>query len=193
MPFIRETVITTRSRDGVVHVAPMGVTVSDMAYVIAPFRPSRTLENLRENPAASINYTDDVRVFAGCVSKRRTDWPTLPAVAIDGVYLEAALSHDEVEVVEVEEDDVRPRFHCRSVGRHTHRPFLGFNRAQAAVIEAAILVSRLHMLPADKIDREMEYLQIAIDKTASALEQEAWEWLTDRIEAHRADQAATAR
>ena len=28
-----------------------------------------------------------------------------------------------------------------------HTPFPGFNRAQAAVIEAAILARRLHMLP----------------------------------------------
>jgi len=44
--------------------------------------------------------------------------------------------------------------------------FSGFNRAQAAVIEAAILVSRLNMLPQEKIDAEMAYLRIAVEKTA---------------------------
>ena len=42
----------------------------------------------------------------------------------------------------------------------SHAPFKGFNRAQAAVIEAAILASRLHMLPREKIERELGYLQI---------------------------------
>ena len=42
--------------------------------------------------------------------------------------------------------------------RRTIAPFRGFNRAQAAVVEAAILVSRLHMLPPDKIEREIGYL-----------------------------------
>ena len=55
--------------------------------------------------------------------------------------------------------------------------FPGFNRAQAAVIEGAVLVSRLGMLPRDKVETEMDYLQIAIDKTAGPLEQEAWDWL----------------
>jgi hypothetical protein len=58
------------------------------------------------------------------------------------------------------------------------------------VIEAAILVSRLGMLPAEKIDREMGYLAIAIEKTAGPQEREAWGWLTQRIEAFRRAAAA---
>jgi len=86
----------------------------------------------------------------------------------------------------VEEDAARPRFRCRIVHEEIHAPFQGFNRAQAAVIEAAVLVSRLHMLPAAKVDTEMSYLQIAIDKTAGPEEHEAWGWLTDAIARHRA-------
>ncbi|HEY5065532.1 MAG TPA: hypothetical protein VIJ04_12015 [Xanthobacteraceae bacterium] len=43
-----------------------------------------------------------------------------------------------------------------------HAPLKGFNRAQAAVIEAAILVSRLRLLLREKIEREMHYLEIAV-------------------------------
>jgi hypothetical protein len=67
-----------------------------------------------------------------------------------------------------------------------HGRFPGFNRARSAVIEAAILVSRLHMLAPEKIDAELAYLRIAIDKTAGPDELEAWGWLMDRIETHRA-------
>ena len=67
-----------------------------------------------------------------------------------------------------------------------HAPYIGFNRAQAAVIEGAILVSRLHMLPLDKVEAEMRYLQIAIDKTAGPEEHEAWGWLTDAVARHLA-------
>jgi hypothetical protein len=66
-----------------------------------------------------------------------------------------------------------------------HAPFRGFNRAQAAVVEAAILVSRLHMLPWGKIETEIAYLKIAVDKTAGPREREAWTWLMERIEEHR--------
>ena len=66
---------------------------------------------------------------------------------------------------------------CASI---SHAPFQGFNRAQAAILEAAILVSRLHMLPRDRIERELAYLRSAVEKTAGLREVEAWSWLTER-------------
>ena len=96
-----------------------------------------------------------------------------------------ALAHVEVEVSEWEDDEVRPRFYCRERRRETHAEFRGFNRAQAAVIEASILVSRLHLLPAEKVDREMEYLRIAVEKTAGPREREAWRWMVERIAEYR--------
>lgn len=185
MTFIRETIVTSCDADGNVHVAPMGATVTEHGYILAPFRPSRTLDNLLATRCAVINMTDDVRVYAGCVSGRRRDWPTEPARRIRGAVLAGALAHEEVEVAAAEEDAQRPRLDCRPVHLVNHRPFRGFNRAQAAVVEAAILVSRLHLLPPEKIDREMEYLSIAIGKTAGPVELEAWGWLVERIAAHR--------
>jgi hypothetical protein len=67
-----------------------------------------------------------------------------------------------------------------------HSSYAGFNRAQAAVIEGAVLVSRLHMLPSQKVDSEMAYLQIAIAKTAGPGEREAWGWLVEAVQRHRA-------
>jgi hypothetical protein len=189
---IRESIITTLSAAGALHIAPMGVIWREGFPVLAPFRPSRTLDNLRENPCAVINHTDDVRLFAGCLTGRR-DWPVGPAEQIRGAVIAGALSHQEIVVDSVEDDPVRPRFRCRVVHETTHRGFLGFNRAQAAVIEGAILISRLELLPADKIDREMEYLAIAIDKTAGPAEREAWQWLQERLAAFRAGTAAKER
>ena len=51
------------------------------------------------------------------------------------------------------------------------------------MIEAAILVSRLHLLPREKIENEMAYLQNAVSKTASSAEEEAWSWLADAVRA----------
>ncbi len=44
-----------------------------------------------------------------------------------------------------------------------------------------MLVSRLHLLPRAKVESEMAYLQIAIDKTAGPAEREAWEWLQEAV------------
>ncbi len=188
---IRECIVITQSRAGAVHIAPLGLIEEGEHLVIAPFRPSLTLDNLRENPFAVVNYTDDVLVFAGCLTGRR-EWPTRPATKVPGAVLEHALAHAELQVVAVAEDEQRPRFRCAVIHEENHRPFHGFNRAQAAVVEAAILVSRLHMLPPDKIEREIGYLQIAIDKTAGPRERQAWDWLMERIAEHKI-KAATER
>jgi hypothetical protein len=186
MPFIRESIVTTMNADGTAHVAPLGVIEEGPLLVIAPFRPSTTLDNLRRHPFATVSYTTDVRVFAGCVTRRKRDWPVVRAERVEGFRLEGALAHSELEVAEALEDELRPRFRCREVHEAIHAPFRGFNRAQAAVVEGAILVSRLHMLSPDKIDREVDYLRIAIDKTAGPAEREAWGWLMERIAEHRA-------
>jgi hypothetical protein len=185
---IRETIVTTASADGVVHMAPLGLIAEGDGWIIAPFRPSKTLDNLRQVPFAVANYTDDVRIFAGCLTGRH-EWPTVRSDEAPVPRLAGALAHAELAVERVTEDDQRPRFHCRVLRLVTHAPFLGFNRAQAAVIEAAILVSRLDMLPREKVEQEIAYLQIAIGKTAGAAEQKAWRWLMERVAARSTDRA----
>lgn len=180
---ILETIVTTIDHAGHTHIAPLGVHVHPRGYVIAPYAPSRTLDNLRIHPQAAINFTDDVRIFAGCLTGRR-DWPLTACSLIAPARLTDALGHTEVDVVSVEEDPLRPRFICEPRASFTHRGFGGMNRARAAVIEAAILVSRLHLLPADQIRQDIHRLQIAVDKTAGEAEQQAWQWLMERIVAH---------
>jgi uncharacterized protein len=188
MPLIVETIVTTKNAKGEVYIAPLGLIAEGANWALAPFRPSRTLDNLREVPFAVASHTDDVRVFAGSLTGRK-DWATRPAEKVDGAVLENAVSHWELAVDRVTEDDLRPRFSCRMVHAASHRPWGGFNRAQAAVLECAVLVSRLKMLPADKIDAELRYLEIAVSKTAGEREQEAWGWLLERIAAWRKEQA----
>ncbi len=182
---IRETILTTRDGEGRVHIAPIGLIEEGERLVIAPFRPSTTLDNLQAVPYAVANYTDDVLVFAGCLTGRR-QWPVRPATSVPGAVLAQTLAHAELAVEEVRDDALRPRFVCRVVHEETHAPFRGLNRARAAVLEAAILVSRLDRLPADKVDREIAHLAIAVDKTAGPRERQAWEWLMQRIGEHRA-------
>ena len=180
---IYETVITTMNEDGSVHIAPMGIRRESEKYLIAPFKPSRTLDNLVNSGVAVINATTDVMVIAGCLTGRY-DWPVVHAAHIDCKRLAAAHTHVEVRVEGRKDDELRPLFICRPVHSATHEPFKGFNRAQAAVVEAAILVSRLHLLPEQKIRSELEYLGIAIKKTAGEKERTAWQWLMQKVEVY---------
>ncbi|MCK4493983.1 MAG: DUF447 family protein, partial [Methylococcales bacterium] len=70
---IQEVIVTSVNHDGVVHLAPMGVHVLAHELVILPFKPSITLNNIRLLGGAVVNYCDDVRIFAGCLTGHR-DW-----------------------------------------------------------------------------------------------------------------------
>ena len=182
---IYETVVSTVAPDNTPHVAPMGVRYRGAEVILMPFKPSTTLANIAASGYAVLNIVIDTRVFAGSVTGRRS-WPLQPAERIAGVRLNCALNHVELKLAELQDDPQRPVLRMARVFEASHAPYIGFNRAQAAVIEAAVLVSRLHMLPAAKVDAEMNYLQIAIDKTAGPEEREAWSWLTEAVARHRA-------
>ncbi|MGZ8097290.1 MAG: DUF447 domain-containing protein [Methylosarcina sp.] len=186
---IQETIVTTQNRSGRSHIAPMGIHAHGDDFIILPFRPSTTLDNLLETHAAVINYCDDVRVFAGCLTGRR-DWPLQKAEKIKGQVLACTLAHSEVEIIRVEEDAIRPRIFVRTVHTVNHAPFRGFNRAQYSVLEAAILISRLTRLPLERIEAEIAYLRIGLEKTAGDREMEAWSWLMAAIDNFKAGRSA---
>lgn len=181
MPLIREAIITTLGADGRPHIAPLGVMVEGETRLLAPFHPSATLDNLRRDPTATVNYVADVRIFAGCITRRRRDWPVVPATRGRGYRLAAALAHEELELIQLEDDGLRPRFRFRVIHAGHHAPFDGFNRARHAVIEACILLSRRHLLPADEIRQAVAALQPLVQKTAGDAEREAWQWVLEAL------------
>jgi len=187
---IREAIVTTRSPEGVPHIAPMGATVIEGGYLLQPFRPSRTLDNLASTRIAVINFTDDVRIFAGCVVGRKLNVDVKKATYLDCPRLADALSHDEITVERMEDHPQRPKFFCKTYFSDGHRRFEGMNRAKAAVLEAAVLVSRLNLLSDEKIDQEMAYLSIAVEKTAGPDELEAWSWMVEAVAEHRRQHAS---
>lgn len=180
MPLILETIVTTCSPDGALHLVPFGLIQDGADWILAPFRPSPTILNLDANPVFAASAPRDVRVIAGCVTGRR-DWPVVDCARIAGKRLAACFGHAEFEVADVADDATRPRYRGRLVHSESHAPFIGYNRAQAAVLEAAILSTRLHMLEPDKILSEMAYHAIAISKTAGPAEREAWDWIEEKV------------
>lgn len=182
---INETIVTTIDTTGTPHTTPFGIRKEDSYVIISPYKPSTTLDNILATGHAVVNLTDDVRVFAGALTGRRA-FELLPAEKVAGFRLENCLAHQELKLVKVEHDDIRPVLYLQVVHEAQHLPFQGFNRAQAAVIELAVLVSRLTRLPMEKITRDIDYLKIAVEKTAGPRETEAWNWLIEAVENHQA-------
>ncbi len=180
---IIESLLTSIDSAGTVNCAPMGVEWGEETIIIKPFLETVTFRNLRATGAAVVNLTDDSLLFAQAISGHPAALapPSTPASVVRGVVLDAALSWREVEVVSIDDTPPRSRITTRVVHRGTRREWLGFNRARHAVLEAAILATRTHLIAAEEIRRDYERLRIIVDKTAGPREQEAMALLEELV------------
>lgn len=177
---IVETIVTTLDERGIINFAPMGVEWGDATIVLKPFLETTTFRNLEQRRSAVVNLTDDVMLFAeGAIASPQ--YPSIPASVIRGVVLESACSWRELEVETIDATPPRSRIDARVVHSGFHREFVGFNRARHAVLEAAILATRTHLLPAEQIREEYARLQVIVDKTAGPREREAMDLLTRHV------------
>ena len=177
---IIESILTSMAPNGTINFAPMGVEWGETTIVLKPFLETTTFRNVRETRVAVVNLTDDAMLFAqGAISSPQFSW--VPAAVVRGAVLEAACSWRELEVITIDDTPPRSRIEARVVHRGTRREFLGFNRARHAVLEAAILATRTHLLPADEIRDSLARLQVIVDKTAGPRELEAMAMLTEYV------------
>ena len=182
---IIESIITTADAAGRVNIAPMGVEWGEERIVVKPFLETTTFRNLRDTGEAVVNLTDDVLIFATAAISNPS-FPVVPAAVVGGVVLEAACGWRELRVESIDATPPRSRIETRVVHRGARREFLGFNRARHAVLEAAILATRTHLLAPEFIRAEMERLQVIVDKTAGPREHEAMALLADYVRARPA-------
>lgn len=178
---IVETIVTTVDGQGVINFAPMGVEWDEEIIVLKPFLETTTYRNLSTSRTAVVNLTDDAMLFAqGAISSPQ--FPSFPASVVTGFVLEAACSWRELEVLSIDATPPRSRIETRVMHRGFRREFIGFNRARHAVLEAAILATRTHLIPADEIREEYVKLQVIVDKTAGPREREAMKLLTQYVQ-----------
>jgi len=178
---ILETIVTSLDPAGLINFAPMGVEWGEEIIVLKPFLETRTFQNLTDTRTAVVNLTDDAMLFAqGAISSPQFPW--IPAAVVNGAVIQAACSWRELEVITIDATPPRSRIDARVVHRGFTREFMGFNRAKHAVLEAAILATRTHLLPAEQIKEEYARLQTIVDKTAGPREQEAMTLLTQYVQ-----------
>lgn len=180
---IVEGIVTSRDAGGHINFAPMGVEWGDERLVLKPFLETTTFRNLQAHGTAVFNLVDDVLLFAQAAIGS-PQFPWRPAERVSGAVLEAACSWHELEVEAIDATPPRSRIDARVVYRGRGREFIGFNRAKHAVLEAAILATRVHLLPAAQIREELARLEILIEKTAGPREREAWTLLTGYVATH---------
>jgi hypothetical protein len=137
-----------------------------------------------------------VELFArSAVGQLRETPRVTPANAIDGVILADACRWYAFRVVSIEDRNERTEIFAETIDRGQQRDFFGFNRAKHAVVEAAILASRIDFLDASLIRDEFERLAVPVAKTGGLQERRAFDFLRhyvrDRLVGQNPPEAAT--
>ena len=182
---ILEGIVTTVSPSGEVNIAPMGPRVdADMRrLLLRPFPTAQTCRNLKAHGEGVLHVTDDVLLLArAAVGPVVPPPPMLPASRVAGYILADACRYYEFRVVEMDESQERVRIEAEVVHTGRLRDFFGFNRAKHAVVEAAILATRIHLLPRAEIEAEFRRLSVLVEKTGSGQEHEAFAFLRHYVE-----------
>ena len=197
---ILESIVTTTNVDASTNISPMGPRIqqpvvsdkpatqprsaqTDAAFThfeLRPFATSTTFANLKRHRQGVLHVDDNVELFArAAISKIKTaELPTLTkAEKIDGHIIQSACRAYEFKVESIDESGPRMSLMCEVVKVHRLRDFFGFNRAKHAVIEAAILATRINFLPAEEIQEQFQSLKAIIEKTAGHTEASAFDYL----------------
>jgi hypothetical protein len=178
---IIETIVTTVDPDGAANFAPMGVTIGEEEILIRPYKESATFRNLLATGAAVVNLTDNVLLFAESAISN-PQFPAFPAELVRGLVLKDACSYYECSVRQADTAHERASFICRVVKKGVLREFIGFNRARNAIIEAAILATRVRFLGVEPILQEYRRFAEIVKKTGGDRETRAMQSLQEHVE-----------
>ncbi|WP_088260043.1 DUF447 domain-containing protein [Fimbriiglobus ruber] len=190
---ILEGLVTTISPDGTPRLAPMGPKVeSDMSrFLLRPFPTSQTYQNLLKHGEGVLHTTDDALMMAkAAVGAVGSFPPARAASVVRGSVLTGACRYFEFRVRSIDTSEPRVRIEAEVVATGVLREFFGFNRAKHAVIEAAILATRLTLLPREEIEAEFRKLRVIVEKTGGPDEFEAMTFLEAHTQHHYSAEAA---
>lgn len=175
-----EGLVTTFNSDRSPHIAPMGpiVDVEITQLLLRPFRTSTTYQNLKRTGQGVLHVTDDVEMIARAAVGELTEKPRyIFAEGVAGPILADACRWYAFQVETIDDRDERTEIAARVVERGHIRDFFGFNRAKHAVVEAAIIATRIEFLDSNHIRSEFERLAVLIQKTGGRQEHAAFEFL----------------
>ncbi len=180
---ILEALVTTLDPDGAAHLAPMGPRVSvDFArFTLRPFPTSHTYQNLLRHGEGVLHITDDALLLARAAIGAHEVPPVRAAERVRGFVLADCCRYFEFVVVAVDASAERVSIEAEVVYTGRVRDWFGFNRAKHAVVEAAILATRLHILPLSEVRAEFAKLRVIVGKTGGPDEHAAMDLLDAKL------------
>ena len=181
---ILEALVTTINADGSPNISPMGPLVDPQMrqFVLRPYQTSRTYANLKRTGQGVLHVTDDVEMLARAAVHQLDPLPRLAkAKKVEGVVIADACRWYEFQVTSLDDHAQRTTIACDVVAKGRIRDFFGFNRAKHAVLEAAILATRLESMSPQEVCAEFRRLAVLVEKAAGDQERRAFRFLDEYV------------
>ncbi len=181
---ILEALVTTLDFGGGPHLAPMGPRVAPdwSCFTLRPFPTSQTYRNLLRHGEGVIHITDDALLLArAAIGAVRELPPVRAAERVRGFVLAGCCRYFEFVVKSVDDRAERMTIEAEVVHSGRMRDWFGFNRAKHAIVEAAILATRLHLIPLAEVAAEFARLRVIVEKTGGPDEFAAMALLEHRL------------
>jgi hypothetical protein len=185
---IYETIVTTQDDDRT-NFAPMGAWFEDEGVIIRPFRDTRTFQLLKANQECVVNICWDVRPFViGALKCNIEDYSPsfVDSIKIHTKRLSASIAWLECSVQSI--DSLNSSDRCRVILKILHHGNTGQiicpNRADAAILEATIHSTRMHLSTDIEEEKELKSRVVAFLRLAGRI---------STAQHHRTSIAAIAR
>lgn len=183
---ILEGIVTTLGKGGEPNIAPMGPAFDTdrletaKRFVLKPFKTSRTYANLKIHSEGVMHVIDDPLLLAEATLGQANP-ELIPAERVKGVRLADCCRFIEFRITSCDDTADRVIMTAAIEYQGFVRETFGFNRGRHAVVEAAILASRIGILSPEELRRELDRLCPIVNKTGGHREQTAFSLLDRHI------------
>lgn len=182
---IIETILTSISEDGKVNFAPVGVHIPDDTCCFSEAKEVRmflysgsdTFANLKGTSEGVINFTDDTLSFVDTALFSRL-LPLTPSHLVHPPRMACAKMIWEFTVTHFDDSREPALVKGQILLMEELTGFRGFCRAHGAIIEAAIIATRLPWISPSEIAQSWQHWQEVVAKTGGRREREAFRKLT---------------
>ena len=139
---IIETVITTVNLNGKINFSAVGVEFSKSRAIFNLYKKSNTVLNLEIKDYGIINIVDKAEyLIKAALSSEKMDISKLKEN--DLYYLSDCCSYYQFKVLEIKDCGEKYQVEVKILTKKENRKYIGFNRANNLLLEAAVIGSRI--------------------------------------------------
>lgn len=139
---IIETVVSTVNQDNKPHFAAVGVEFTDQKAVFSLYKKSHTLSNLKSRGLGTINVVDKAEyLLKAALGTAEIKFSKIRGKEL--YYLTDCCIYYKFKLENILEDKEKHLIEVEITAVEENRKYIGFNRANNLLVEAAVIASRI--------------------------------------------------